>query len=157
MNSLVSKDNLKQFDRQIYQTWGMLPEMNEYDENITEVLVEKIQIAFAKGFPFQDSIKIESDYQNKFRDYRETYNKERNMGSGQYGGQMDSDKIRSKASHMMSEDIIEPAQQYIKKAREYGSNALDRGTEIVRENPGYTILGAAAVGFLFGAYVARRR
>lgn len=79
------------------------------------------------------------------------------MASTQYSGQMDSNRIKNRASHLIEEDIIEPAQQYLKKAREFGSNAMERGTELVRENPGYTVLGAAAVGFLCGAYFARRR
>lgn len=157
MNLLLSKGNLKAFDRQIYQTWGMLPEVEQsQNENLNEELVEKIQIAFTKGLSLNNLAKFEDTYGEEFRDDREKYNKERSMASTQYG-HMDSDKIRSRASNIIEEDILEPAQNYMKRAREYGSNALERGTELVRENPGYTVLGAASVGFLLGAYFARRR
>lgn len=74
-----------------------------------------------------------------------------------FGNQMDTQNIKNKAQHMFSEDIVEPAQEYMQRAREIGSRAMDRGTTMVRENPGYTLIGAAAVGFLLGAFVARRR
>ncbi len=159
MNSLLSQGNLKTFDGQIYQTWGMLPEMDPYnkDQSSSEELVEQIHMAHNRGLARNGLDRTRNNISYKFRDFREKHNQETDMVSTQYGGQMDSDKVRNRASSMLSEDVIEPAQQYIKKAREYGSNALDRGTEIVRENPGYTILGAAAVGFLCGAYFARRR
>lgn len=78
------------------------------------------------------------------------------MTSTQYG-QMDVNKMKHRAANLIEEDFIEPAQHYLKKAREYSTNAVDRGSELVREHPGYTLLGAAAVGFLCGAYFARRR
>ena len=77
--------------------------------------------------------------------------------SSSFGNQIDTQNIKNKAQHMLNEDIVEPAQEYFQRAREMGSRAMDRGTSIARENPGYTVLGAAAVGFLLGAYVARRR
>jgi ElaB/YqjD/DUF883 family membrane-anchored ribosome-binding protein len=79
------------------------------------------------------------------------------MPSTQYGEQMDSNKMRARPSHLIEEDVVEPTKQYLRKAREFGSYAMDRGTDIVKENPGYSLLGAAAVGFLCGAYFARRR
>jgi ElaB/YqjD/DUF883 family membrane-anchored ribosome-binding protein len=78
------------------------------------------------------------------------------MASTQYG-QMDPNKMKVRVQHMIDEDLVEPAQEYLQKAREFGSKAVEKGTDIVRENPGYTILGAAAVGFLAGAYFSRRR
>ena len=79
------------------------------------------------------------------------------MANTQYGGQMEQNKMRARAQHIIEEDIVEPAQQYLTKARELGAKAVERGSEIVKENPGYTILGAAAVGFLAGAYFSRRK
>ena len=79
------------------------------------------------------------------------------MTSTQYGGQLDSNKLKNKAQHLLEEDIIEPAQKYIAKARDMGSMVVEKGSNIVKENPGYTILGAAAVGFLAGAYFSRRK
>ena len=79
------------------------------------------------------------------------------MASTQYGGQMESNKMKTRVQHLIDEDIVEPAQEYLTKAREFGSRAVEKGADIVKENPGYTILGAAAVGFLAGAYFSRRR
>lgn len=71
--------------------------------------------------------------------------------------QSDTNKVKNRAAHLFEEDVVEPAQEYIARARDFSSRAIDRGSELVRENPGYTILGAAAIGFLLGAYVARRK
>ena len=92
-----------------------------------------------------------------FRDNRETITKENYMVNTQYDGQGDINNLKSKAAHMIEEDIIMPAQEYMSKAREISSKAVKQGSAIVRENPGYSILGAAAVGFLVGAYISRRR
>lgn len=78
------------------------------------------------------------------------------MASTQYGG-MEMNKMKNKVQHLVEDDIVEPAQHYLTKAREMGSKAVEKGSEIVKENPGYTILGAAAVGFLAGAFFCRRR
>ena len=79
------------------------------------------------------------------------------MTSTQYGGQMDTPTMKTRVQHIIDEDIVEPAQQYFTKARNLGSKAVEKGSEMVKENPGYSILGAAAVGFLAGAYFSRRR
>lgn len=79
------------------------------------------------------------------------------MTSTQYGGQMDTDKIKSRAQHLIDEDIIEPTQKYLEKAKNFSEKAMDKGADIVKQNPGYSMLGAAAIGFLAGAYFVRRR
>lgn len=79
------------------------------------------------------------------------------MTSTQYNGQVDSNKIRNRVQHMIEEDFIEPAHEYMSKARDLGSRAVQKGSNIVKENPGYSILGAAAVGFLAAAYLFRRK
>jgi ElaB/YqjD/DUF883 family membrane-anchored ribosome-binding protein len=61
------------------------------------------------------------------------------------------------AHHSLGEQIYEDAHEYATKAREIGKRAINRGSEIVKENPGYSLLGAAAIGFLAGAYIARRK
>jgi ElaB/YqjD/DUF883 family membrane-anchored ribosome-binding protein len=63
----------------------------------------------------------------------------------------------SGTQHSLGEQIYEDAHEYATRAREIGKKAINRGTEIVRENPGYSLLGAAAIGFLAGAYIARRK
>lgn len=79
------------------------------------------------------------------------------MATTQSSSQFEANKFKNRASHLIEEDIVEPAQEYLARARELSSRAIDKGSDLVKENPGYSILGAAAVGFLFGAYVARRR
>ena len=63
----------------------------------------------------------------------------------------------SGSQHSLGEQIYEDAHQYATRAKEIGRRAVNRGSEIVKENPGYSLLGAAAIGFLAGAYIARRK
>lgn len=77
--------------------------------------------------------------------------------TGQYTEGMEKSKFRSRAGHLIEEDVLEPAQHLMERARQISSKAVDRSADIVRENPGYSVLGAAAVGFILGAYVSRRR
>lgn len=162
MDTLIENENEHVYDLRahIKKTWGKLTdeELSLIENNSAE-LVGKVQRAYGytREKAQQEFESFKNNYPNLFRDYREKYNQETPMASTQYSGQIDANRLKSRASHMIEEDIIEPTQHYIKKAREYGSNAMERGTELVRENPGYTILGAAAVGFLCGAYFARRR
>ena len=79
------------------------------------------------------------------------------MNSTEYGGQIESSRLKNKAQHMFEEDILEPTEKYLAKAREIGSKAVEKGTDMVKENPGYSVLGAAAIGFLAGAYFSRRK
>lgn len=160
MDTEIVKGNLNELKGQIKQTWGKLTDDDLLRlEGGGDELIGKVQKAYGytRERAQQEYEKFKSNNPTLFRDNRESFNQENRMASTQYGGQIDSNRIKSRASHMIEEDLVEPAQQYLKKAREYGSHAMERGSEIVKENPGYTVLGAAAVGFLFGAYFARRR
>jgi len=42
-------------------------------------------------------------------------------------------------------------------ARDYAIDAAKTAEETVREHPGYAVAGAAALGFLLGAFTVRRR
>lgn len=162
MDSLQIKGDLNQVRGQIKQAWGKLTDddLMRLDGGSDE-LIGKVQKAYGytRERAMQEFDKFKRDNPNVFRDNRETTNQETRMAGSQYGVQdhMDANRIKSRASHLIEDDLIEPAQQYLKRAREYGTQAVDRGTELVKENPGYSMLGAAAVGFLFGAYFARRR
>jgi hypothetical protein len=46
---------------------------------------------------------------------------------------------------------------YLKKAKELAGEAAQKTTDLVKAYPGYTVLGAAAVGFVAAAYIFRRR
>lgn len=160
MDTQIAKGNMNELKGQIKQMWGKLT-----DDDLTrlegggEEIVGKVQKAYGytKERAQLEFDKFKSNNPQYFRDNRETDNQENKMASTQYGGQMDTNKIKNRAQHMLEEDIVEPAQQYLNKAREYGTKAVERGSDIVKENPGYSIIGAAAVGFLAGAYFSRRR
>ena len=77
--------------------------------------------------------------------------------ASQLNGQYDANKIKNKASHMIEEDIMDPAREYFDRAKDMSAHFVDRTSGVVKENPGYAILGAAAVGFLAGAYFFRRK
>jgi ElaB/YqjD/DUF883 family membrane-anchored ribosome-binding protein len=77
--------------------------------------------------------------------------------ASQLNGQYDANKIKNKASHMIEEDIVGPSREYLERARDMSAQFVDRTAGVVKENPGYAILGAATVGFLAGAYFFRRR
>lgn len=160
MDTQIIKGNINELKGQIKQTWGKLTDDDLLRlEGGGEELVGKVQkvYGYTKERAQQEFDKFKSNNPQYFRDNRETNNQENTMASTQYGGQMDSSKMKNRAQHMIDEDIVEPAQQYLTKAREFGSKAVERGSDLVKENPGYTILGAAAVGFLAGAYFSRRR
>ena len=63
-------------------------------------------------------------------------------GNGASAGTMD-------ANAAMSEQVEEYRQQAMQFAQ--------RAQEWIQENPGTAVLGAAAIGFLFARFVARRR
>jgi uncharacterized protein YjbJ (UPF0337 family)/ElaB/YqjD/DUF883 family membrane-anchored ribosome-binding protein len=160
MDTQIAKGNINELKGQIKQMWGKLT-----DDDLTrlegsgEELVGKVQKAYGytKERAQLEFDKFKSNNTQFFRDNRESNNQENTMASTQYGGQMDANKMKNRAQHILEEDIVEPAQEYLSKAREFGSRAVERGSDLVKENPGYTILGAAAVGFLAGAYFSRRR
>ncbi len=77
--------------------------------------------------------------------------------ASELSGKYDAKKIQHNASNMIEDNIIDPAAEYLQKAREIGSQVVDRTTGLVKENPTYVILGAATVGFLAGAYFFRSR
>ncbi|MBC7538723.1 MAG: CsbD family protein [Bacteriovorax sp.] len=160
MDTQIGKGNINELKGQIKQMWGKLT-----DDDLTrlegggEEIVGKVQKAYGytKERAQLEFDKFKSNNSQFFRDNRESNNKENTMASTQYDGQMDVNKMKNRAQHILEEDIVEPAQEYLSKAREFGSKAVEKGSDLVKENPGYTILGAAAVGFLAGAYFSRRR
>ncbi len=161
MDTQIAKGNLNELKGELKKTWGKLTDDDlTYLEGGTDQIVGKVQKAYGytKDRAQQEFDSFRRSHANLFRDDRGYNNQENRMPStNQFSGQIDTNKLKNRASHMIDEDVMEPAQEYLARAREFGVRAMDRGTEIVKENPGYTIIGAAAVGFLLGAYVARRR
>jgi uncharacterized protein YjbJ (UPF0337 family) len=161
MDTQISKGNLNELKGEVKKMWGKLTDddMTSFEGGADQI-IGKVQKAYGytKDRAQQEFDSFKRSHSNLFRDERGNDNQENRMAStNQFNSQIDPNKIKNRAQHMLEEDVMEPAQEYLSKAREFGSKAMDRGTEIVKENPGYTVIGAAAVGFLLGAYVARRR
>ena len=47
--------------------------------------------------------------------------------------------------------------EQIEEYKEKAAALAQRAQEWIEENPGYALIGAAAIGFLFARFVARRR
>ncbi len=74
----------------------------------------------------------------------------------QMGIQSDIANIKSHKDHSFKESINENAKEYLEKAKDLGVKAVEKSSKIVKSNPGYSMLGAIAFGFLAGSYLARR-
>lgn len=77
--------------------------------------------------------------------------------ASQLNGQYEINKMKTRASSMIEDDIIEPTREYLERARDMSAHLVDRTSGVIKENPGYAILGAATVGFLAGAYFFHRK
>ena len=163
MNTSIVQGTLKDLKGELKQTWGKLT-----DDDLTSIdggvdqFIGKVQKAY--GFTKERATEEFEKFQNKnskyFREDRDMFNniKEKGMATAsQLNGQYDVNKIKNKASNMIEEDIVEPGMEYLERARDMSAQLVDRTTGIVKENPGYAILGAATVGFLAGAYFFRRK
>lgn len=164
METSIGKGNLNELKGEVKKMWGKLTDEDlTYLEGGADSIVGKVQKAYgySKERAQQEFDSFKRSHSNLFQDNPGSYNQEKRMvgpnSSNSFNNQIDSQNIKNRAQHMLNDDIVEPAQEYLQRAREIGSRAMDRSTTMVRENPGYTILGAAAVGFLLGAFVARRR
>lgn len=79
------------------------------------------------------------------------------MGTATHlNGNVDTNKIKNQASALLEEgmDEINP---YLKRAKEIAGDAAHKTSDFVKTYPGYTVLGAAAIGFLTAAYIFRHR
>ena len=71
-------------------------------------------------------------------------------------GNQEAAKIKKLATSAL-EDGMDEVSPYLKKAKELAGEAAQKTTDLVKAYPGYTVLGAAAVGFVAAAYIFRRR
>ena len=162
MNASIVQGTLKDLKGELKQTWGKLTDddLTSIDGGIDQ-FIGKVQKTY--GLTKERATEEFEKFQNKnskyFRDNRDLNNtKEKIMATAsQLNGQYDVNKIKNKASHMIQDDIVEPGMEYLERARDMSAHLVDRTSGIVKENPGYAILGAAAVGFLAGAYFFRRK
>ncbi|MBC7714622.1 MAG: CsbD family protein [Rhizobacter sp.] len=163
MNTQIAEGSLKDLKGSLKQTWSKLTDDDlTYLDGGADQIIGKVQKAygFTKERAEEEFDKFKSQNSKLFRDGRDlaTNTKERTMATAsQLNGQYDAKKIQQKASNMIEDNIVEPGAEYFDRAREYGSQLVDRTSGIVKENPGYAILGAATVGFLAGAYFFRRK
>ena len=163
MNIQIAKGTMKELKGDLKQTWAKLTDddIMYLDGNVDEI-IGKVQRAygFTRERAHEEFDKFKRAHSNYFREEREFNKKEKNMATASsFNNQLNSNvnNIRNKTSAAFQDDVMEPANEYMEKAREYGAIALDRSTEFVKTYPGYTILGAASIGFLLGSYFSRRR
>ncbi len=162
MNTEIIKGSMKELKGDLKQTWSKLTDDDiAYLDGGVDQLIGKVQKAygFTKERATEEFEKFKSQHKNYFRDDRDyTNTKEKTMGmASQLNGQYDANKIRNRASHLIEDEIVEPSREYIERAKDLGAQVVDRTSGLVKENPGYAILGAATVGFLAGAYFFRRK
>lgn len=163
MNTHIVEGSLKDLKGQLKQTWSKLSDDDlTYLDGGVDQIIGKVQKAY--GFTKERATEEFEKFQNKnskyFRDERENFNntKEKVMATAsQLNGQYDVNKIKKQASNMIEDDIVEPGKEYLERARDMSAQFVDRTSGVIKENPGYAILGAATVGFLAGAYFFRRR
>jgi uncharacterized protein YjbJ (UPF0337 family) len=162
MNTSIAEGSLKDLKGSLKQTWGKLT-----DDDLTTLeggvdsIIGKVQKAygFTKERATEEVDKFKTKNSQYFREDRDlNKTKEKLMATAsQLNGQYDVNKIKNKASNMIEDDIIEPGRDYLERARDMSAQMVDRTTGLVKENPGYAILGAATVGFLAGAYFFSKR
>lgn len=164
MNTQIAKGTMRELKGDLKQTWAKLTDddINYLDGNVDEI-IGKVQRAygFTRERAHEEFDKFKRAHSNYFREEREFNKKENSMATptSSFNNQLNSsvNNLKSRASNAYDDELSEPVNQYMDKAREFGSMALDRSTEFVRTYPGYTILGAASIGFLLGSYFSRRR
>lgn len=163
MNTQIVEGSLKDLKGSLKQTWSKLTDDDlTYLDGGVDQVVGKIQKAygFTKERALEEFDKFKEQNKKYFRDERDFVNntKEKGMATAsQLSGQYDVNKMKNKVSHIIEDDIVEPSREYLEKARDMSAQLVDRTSGIIKENPGYAILGAATVGFLAGAYFFRRR
>lgn len=163
MNTQIVEGSLKELKGSLKQTWSKLTDDDlTYIDGGVDQVVGKIQKAygFTKERASEEFEKFKNQNKKYFRDERDFLNntKENVMATAsQLSGQYDVNKMKNKVSHIIEDDIVEPSREYFEKARNMSAQLVDRTSGVIKENPGYAILGAATVGFLAGAYFFRRR
>lgn len=168
MNTQTVKGDLKDLKGNLKQTWSKLTDddMTYLDGGVDQI-VGRIQKAYGltkeRASEEFDKFKAKAENSKYFRDDRGT-SMEEYMGSATQMNGLNSDRIKShansavsQASGMIENEILDPANEYLKKARDIAGQAANRTTDLVKQYPGYTVLGAAAIGFLTAAYVFRRK
>lgn len=150
MNSDIVQGSMKELKGKIKHTWGKLTDddINSLDGGVDQ-FIGKVQKTY--GYTKERAIEEFDKFRNQNSNYFDNaYDSSRRS----FDSALDrtSDRFKRDAGHLMDEGA-----HYAEKAREFGHNIAHRGRVIVRDNPGYTLLGAVAVGFLCGALICSRR
>jgi uncharacterized protein YjbJ (UPF0337 family) len=163
MNTQIVEGSLKDLKGSLKQTWSKLTDDDlTYLDGGVDKVVGKLQKAygFTEERAMEEFDKFKAQNKKFFRDERDSFNntKEKFMATAsQLNGQYDVNKIKNRASSMIEDDIVEPTREYLERARNMSAQLVDRTSGVIKENPGYAILGAATVGFLAGAYFFHRK
>lgn len=150
MNSDIVQGSMKELKGKIKHTWGKL---TDDDINSLEGGVDQFIGKVQKTYGFTKERAMEEF--DKFR------NQNSQLFDGAYSStrrsfdstiDRTSDRLRSDVNH-----FIQDGSHYAERARDVGQNLMNRGRVALREHPGYTLLSAAAIGFLCGALICSRR
>lgn len=161
MNMQIVKGSMKELKGDLKQTWSKLTDddINYLDGNVDEI-IGKVQRAygFTRERANEEFLKFKNKHANYFRDDRDFNTKERKMATPLNGSVNPSlnSNVRSNMNSFMDEDMMDASSEYMDKVRQMGSVAMERSTDFIRTYPGYTLLGAAGIGFILGALFSRR-
>jgi uncharacterized protein YjbJ (UPF0337 family) len=160
MNTSIIEGSWKELKGDVKQAWSKLTDddLGAVKGNVDE-LIGRIQktYGYTKEKAQQEFDNFKNKHSNYFRDEREI-NKGESMAQT-FNGQ-DVNRIKNKAHNMVDmvgTEMSDTANEYLQRAKDIAGKAADRTTDLVKAYPSYTVLGAATVGFIAGAYLARRK
>jgi uncharacterized protein YjbJ (UPF0337 family) len=137
MEAETVKGNINELRGQIRQTWGKLTDDDiSRFEGKSDELIGKVQKAY--GYSKERAIHEFNNFKSQNPQYF-------------------SNKMKNRDEDMVDGEIVEHAEQYLIKAHKFGSRAIKTSAKLMRDKPEYIIMGALAVGFLTGTYMARRK
>lgn len=140
MNTDVLQGNLKELKGELKQTWSKLTDDDiNYIDGGVDQFIGKVQKTY--GFTKERAIEEFDRFRNK---------------NPRFFGHDTSRSMFSNGARDASSEIKQHANQYMDQVKHVGSNVAQRASTMVQERPGYTLLGAAAIGFLCGSLLFRR-
>lgn len=150
MNSDIAQGSMKELKGKIKHTWGKLTDddINSLDGGVDQ-FIGKVQKTY--GYTKERAVEEFDKFKNQNSQFFDNaYDRTRHS----FDSAVDrtSDRIKHDANHLIKE-----GSQYAERARDMGQNLMQKGRVAIKEHPGYTLLGAAAIGFLCGALMCGRR
>lgn len=144
MNSDVIQGSMKELKGELKQTWSKLTDddINSFDGGIDK-FIGKVQKTY--GISKERAMEEFDRFKTKNEKYFDR----------------NSQSIKDSFGHSNPSEFIQNgsqvASQYFDKVKHVGSEVANRTQGLVREKPGYTLLGAAAIGFIVGAIMCGGR